>query len=396
MKVVKGLFTFDGPMYKDINGVYCNMTITTEMLTRYLSVVDELTVVIRTFNMNKTYKELSYQKVEHPRIKFIEIDNLNSIKGFFKKKRTKKIIEKEIIANDLIFVRIPSIISDITTKLCRKHKKKYFAEVGGCSFDSHWNYSMIGKIIAPYMYYNQRLSVKNASYASYVTEKWLQNKYPTKGESISASNVYLIKTQNDYMFSKYKNLNKNSQIILGTAAGIDVKYKGQKYIVKQVKKLRKQGYNVKYELIGAGKGTKIIKEAKRLKVLNYIEIKGVLLKDQVFKWLDNIDIYIQPSKQEGLPRSVIEAMSRGCLVVGSNIAGIPELISKKAVFKNFKTKTINKTIRYYLDDKELLINESIRNFEYSKNFERDILDKKRDVIFESYKNEIMNDKEITT
>lgn len=49
-------------------------------------------------------------------------------------------------------------------------------------------------------------------------------------------------------------------------------------------------------------------------------------------FLDTVDIYIQPSKQEGLPRSVVEAMSRGCLCVGSRIAGIPELLSTKYLF----------------------------------------------------------------
>ena len=41
---------------------------------------------------------------------------------------------------------------------------------------------------------------------------------------------------------------------------------------------------------------------------------------------DNIDVFIMPSLQEGLPRSMVEAMSRGCNVIGSRVGGIPELL----------------------------------------------------------------------
>ena len=56
-------------------------------------------------------------------------------------------------------------------------------------------------------------------------------------------------------------------------------------------------------------------------------------------YYDSIDIYVQPSKQEGLPRAVIEAMSRGCPVLGTDIAGIPELIQERCLFKKGSVKS---------------------------------------------------------
>ena len=54
-----GLFCFDGPLYKDKNGIYCNVTLTNEMFARYFIVVDELYIVVRTFSKNKTYKDMN-------------------------------------------------------------------------------------------------------------------------------------------------------------------------------------------------------------------------------------------------------------------------------------------------------------------------------------------------
>ena len=53
----------------------------------------------------------------------------------------------------------------------------------------------------------------------------------------------------------------------------------------------------------------------------------------MFELLDECDIYLQPSLQEGLPRSVIEAMSRGCACIGAATAGIPELLESEYVVK---------------------------------------------------------------
>lgn len=55
--------------------------------------------------------------------------------------------------------------------------------------------------------------------------------------------------------------------------------------------------------------------------------------DKIFEWLDTIDIYIQPSYQEGLCRSVVEAMSRACPVICSDACGERELANEKFIFK---------------------------------------------------------------
>ena len=47
--------------------------------------------------------------------------------------------------------------------------------------------------------------------------------------------------------------------------------------------------------------------------------------------LDTCDIYVQPSLQEGLPRALIEAMSRGCPCIGARTAGIPELLPEECL-----------------------------------------------------------------
>ncbi|QHT48024.1 glycosyltransferase family 4 protein [Bacillus sp. SB49] len=386
-----GLFSFDGPMYRDSNGVYCNTTITSEMLSRYFHVVDELILVIRTFHLDKTYKEANLNKVDLKGIKIIEIPNINSFKGMlFDKKEYKRQIETQVDKADMIFARMPSVISDITIDLARQKKKKYMVEVGGCAWDAFWNHGIKGKLVAPLMFYNEYIGVKNASYATYVTEKWLQQRYPCKRPNIPASNVYLNPLDDNVYKQRMIKLRKRNfkdPIIIGTTAAIDVRYKGQEYIIKAISKLNKQGYNFEYELVGGGNKSRLKKIAKNLGVEDKVRFKGVLLNKDVISWLDSIDIYAQPSKQEGLPRAMIEALSRACPAIGSTTAGIPELIQEDMVFRKGDTNDICKILKRisYMNLEWI----ASRNFNKAKEFELIKLDSNRKKIYEAYKEDVL-------
>src|SRR5690625_7634894 len=74
--------------------------------------------------------------------------------------------------------------------------------------------------------------------------------------------------------------------------------------------------------------------AKRYDVVDQVKFLGPMLHNEVFDWLETIDIYVQPSRQEGLPRALIEAMNRGLPAFGANTAGIPELLESDFIFSN--------------------------------------------------------------
>lgn len=394
---MKGLFCFDGPMYKDVNGVYCNTTITSEMFKRYFHVVDELVVVIRTLNLDITYEEAKMKKVELENMNFVEIGNLNSPKGFlFERKKYKKIIETYVKDSDLIFARMPSIISDMTLDIAKKYKKKYLVEVGGCAWDAYWNHSLIGKIVAPYMYINEKRHIKDSNFSIYVTEKWLQSRYPSTGLQGNASNVYLKNKKSDVLekrIMKIKN-KKEEPFVIGTTAAINVKYKGQQYVIEAISNLNKKGYNFVYELVGGGEKQYLEKIATKFKVKNKVKFKGLMLQEDVMDWLEGIDMYIQPSKQEGLPRALVEALSMACPAMGSTTAGIPELLQPENIFSNGSVDEIEEILIKHHNVKDMLINNAKLNYKKSEEFHLERLNNSRNEIYELYKEVVLKEKNI--
>jgi glycosyltransferase involved in cell wall biosynthesis len=84
---------------------------------------------------------------------------------------------------------------------------------------------------------------------------------------------------------------------------------------------------------------------------------------------------VQPSKTEGLPRALIESMSRACPAVVSSAGGNSELIDKEFIFTNGSVeglcKILNKINSYNL------LQQAKRNYQFSKKFQTEILDERR-------------------
>ena len=98
-----------------------------------------------------------------------------------------------------------------------------------------------------------------------------------------------------------------------------------------------------------------------------------------------MDIYVQPSLQEGLPRSVIEAMSVGLPCIGSDVAGIPELLDKEWVFKRKGNKAEEIAELLKNIEKDSLRKQAERNYKESSLYDYVLLLKKRYSILQQYK-----------
>jgi Glycosyltransferase len=115
---------------------------------------------------------------------------------------------------------------------------------------------------------------------------------------------------------------------------------------------------------------------------DYCRIVGRLKAGkEVFEFLDSLDLYLHPSRQEGLPRAVIEAMSRGCPVLASSIAGIPELLAPEFLHKPGDSKKLSDDIIAVLSDVNLREKMAITNFKTAKEYNKEILEERREAFF---------------
>lgn|GEM_PF-1776282 len=108
-----------------------------------------------------------------------------------------------------------------------------------------------------------------------------------------------------------------------------------------------------------------------------IKCRGILKRDEVLSLLDSTDLYIQASRSEGVPRSVIEAMSRGTPVVCSNLPGLKGIVDKQFQFKLNHKGSLQSIVKNVLSSSETLNEMSASSIAISKGFHDDVTRKKR-------------------
>ncbi len=372
---------------------YSNGSFSTEALERYTKVFDKTNFVSRQIELNEEPKKMTLIKSDNTY--FIKIPDFKSIKNYYKIYKAKKIIKKEVLESDLIIARNSSIAS-IAIEYAKKYNRPYLVEVVSCPWDSLWNHSLLGKILAPMSYLKLKSQVKSAPYVVYVTNEFLQKRYPTDGKNTNCSNVALTdfdETVLESRLRKINNLKEENKIILGTTAAVNVRYKGQQYIIKALGKLKRQGItNYEYQLIGGGDQSYLRSVANKHGVADQIKFLGAMPHNKVFDWLETIDIYTQPSRQEGLPRALIEAMSRGLPAFGARTAGIPELLEDRFIFSNTR-KNIDEIFEILKSfNKDTMIEQAKRNFKESKEYDKNVVEERRRKFFEEFRDSNLNSK----
>lgn len=374
--MVKVLFAHDHILYKYQNDYYSSGGLSKSSLERYTNVFNELIVLSRQKQVKSIPQKMT--KATGKNMTFKAVPNINSLKGFFQIKRVEKSILTTLQKVDAVIVRLPSIIGNITLKIAKKMDIPYLIEVAGCAWDAFWYHSLKGKIMAPIMYITTKNNVKRAPYVHYVTKHFLQNRYPTRGKSINCSNVVLDKINPEILakrLNRIKTFKLDNTIVLGTIGALDVKYKGQENVIKAISNLKKQGYKLKYHLVGGGNADYLNNIIIEENLIDEVSIKGKMSHEKIYAFFDSLDLYIQPSLTEGLPRSVIEAMSRACPVMGTTAGGIPELVSSGFLFKKNSVKEIEEKLK--LISEKTLENEAIRSFEAVKEYDKKVLELRR-------------------
>jgi len=382
-------FVFDTRFFKYDNNYY-SVSLSEKMLSeRYLTVFDEMVFVGR-------YKEIKqspngkFVQTNGNRVVFNGIRDEHPIKRILHFRRDSRKIATVLAECDAVICR-----GWRGTGICRKLGKPYLVEVVNCAWDSYWNHGFLGKLVAPIMYMIRRISTKKAPYVVYVTNEFLQKRYPSGGKTTCISNVSLQEYDDsvvDRRLEKIAALSKNDTIKIGTAAAVDVPFKGQRFIIKALARLKKRGItNFEYQIVGAGNNGKLKALAEKLGVADQVVFLGSIVHDQIFDWFDSLDIYVQPSLQEGLPRAMIEAMSRGLPCYGARTGGIPELIDKRCVCTNNRF-IASKFSRFLAEfNKEFASEMAVRNYEESKKYAADVLKKRRNDFLVDFSKTVIGD-----
>ena len=113
------------------------------------------------------------------------------------------------------------------------------------------------------------------------------------------------------------------EFIVGHIGALDDSHKGQLDIIKLARETKKKKLDVGFLLVGSGRDEFFLK--KESKDLDNVYFIGQV--ENIGDYLKAFDIFIFPSRHEGLGSILLDALEFGIPIIATKVGGIPEIIN---------------------------------------------------------------------
>jgi glycosyltransferase involved in cell wall biosynthesis len=245
-----------------------------------------------------------------------------------------------------VILRIGSALANLAWPLLVERGQPYAVEVVGDPWDV-FGPGVVQHPLRPFLrrYFRWRLAQQcaSAAAAAYVTEHALQRRYPLRqGRSAALASVVLPPDGRCSFVSSDVMISETHPGVPSGASGTDCwrlvfvgsleqLYKGPDVLLRAMALCRARGLRARLRLVGDGRHrTRLLDLAVGLGIADGVEFLGALpAGDPVYAELMQADLFVLPSRTEGLPRALIEAMAFGLPCLSTRVGGIPELLAEE-------------------------------------------------------------------
>ena len=118
----------------------------------------------------------------------------------------------------------------------------------------------------------------------------------------------------------------NTKLTLGVVSRLEP-IKGMDLVVPAFAEVLKAYPATQLLVVGDGTLRASMKEqAAQLACADHIRFVGRQPQEELSQWYSQMDIVLMPSRSEGFGLTAIEAMAHGCVMVASDVGGLPEVV----------------------------------------------------------------------
>jgi glycosyltransferase involved in cell wall biosynthesis len=383
---MRAAFFYDNRFGRDASGVfYTYGALGYRVLARYLAYFDTLVVVGRVQALNGSMKTIA----SGPRIELACTEVLSPLRlmhGLAVRRHVREVM-KHI---DCAIIRLPSAIGEVACREAVRVEKPWMIEMVGCPWDALWNHgSLAGKLLAGRSFLQTRYWAHRAPFATYVSRAFLQRRYPCSGVSLGCSDVLIGAPVGEVLEHRLRRIDESiggRPVALGLVGPLNVDYKGHETALRALALLVRAAPRLRLCLLGDGDPSRWRKRAAELGVEGNVEFCGSLSDGHaVLEWMDGLDVLIAPSRTEGHGRAIVEAMSRGLPVIGSDRGGIPELIDRACTHPPRDHNAMAQLVNALLENPDRMKELARRNWLTARGYAADVLEERRERFFREFK-----------
>lgn len=313
---------------------------------RYLEVFDTVRIVARANRVEQAPK--GWLRVDSKNIVFHPVPDFHGPWQCLKQyPSVRAAIQASVPAHGAVILRVGSQIANILERTLHQRKHPYALEVVGDPYEV-FAPGVVDHPLRPFFRWHfsrhLRRQCLRAKGVAYVTKDALQKRYPAQAMSTTLSDVDLPEEAilKGLFWTHYSNVELDSTGIseslrkakrhgpyqLVTVGSLAQLYKGTDVLIEAVARCVRAGFDLTAVIVGEGQyRPELMAQAEHSGLASRIRFLGqVTAGDGVRRILDAADLFVLPSRTEGLPRALIEAMARGLPCIGSDVGGIPELL----------------------------------------------------------------------
>jgi glycosyltransferase involved in cell wall biosynthesis len=289
---------------------------------------------------------------------------------------------------EAVILRLPCPICTCMEKHLAKMGHPYAVEVVGDPYDS-FSRGASKHFMRPVFRWwltrtLQRQCLK-AYAATYVTQGALQRRYPGGPSTHSTyfSDVEL--PDGAFVAAPRKADGFRQPATLITVGSLNHYYKAPDILIMAVHACVQEGLDLKLVFVGDGTEREALEaRVSALGLTERVVFAGQMPAGEAVRArLDQADLFVLPSRQEGLPRALIEAMARALPCIGSTVGGIPELLSPEDMVPPGAVAPLSEKVREVLSDPGRLARMSARNLEKSLEYQEEKLRVRRMLFYQA-------------
>jgi glycosyltransferase involved in cell wall biosynthesis len=348
---------------------------------RYLAVFDGVRVAARLRDVRDIPSD--WRRADGEGVAFAEIPYyVGPWQYLLRAGHVARSVRNALRPTDAVILRVPSQIAASLSTSMYRNGHAFGLEVVG---DPHDVFALGGvrHPLRPFFRWwfsrELRLQCRRAAAVAYVTEHVLQRRYPPASSAFSTHYSSVELTGEAYVSAPRPALHDKQAWTLVTVASLAQLYKGPDILIRAVAACVREGLDLRLVVVGDGKYRQELEAlATSHGLAGRVCFRGqVPPGDAVRNQLDQADLFVLPSRADGLPRALIEAMARGLPCLGSSVGGIPELLPRENLVPPGKVEALVDKILEVLRNPQRLAGMSEGNWAKAQEYRDEVLQARR-------------------
>lgn len=351
---------------------------------RYLHVFERIRVVAR-IKKCATVSPTAL-RADGPRVEFVDLPYYVGPRAYLSCRREiREILGRLMAEPDAIILRVPSQIGIVASTILTRLHKPFGLEIVGDPWGAFGPGSSDHLLRTAFRYwfsFGLYRQCRRAGCTAYVTRSSLQRRFPPqRGRfTISYSSIEL---GSDALVDKpriYSECSERRTIV--TVASLEQPYKGIDLLLKALAQSVREGLDLRAVIVGDGRLRRELEHlTSELRLTGRVEFAGAVPRGKpVRDYLDSADLFVLPSRTEGLPRVIIEAMARGLPCIATRVGGLKELLEDGALVEP-SVGALAERIRSFIHDPEQMSAASIRNLARAREYTESTLRPRRNAFY---------------